>query len=175
MASPDRTKAFLECFLKAEAKVYAYIRSQIVQKSDAEDVLQDTAATLWEKFDTFQPDTDFLAWAYQVARFKVQHYYQKRTRQHRLFTEAFSDLVAQRMQGMKDELGGLDVALAECMKRLQDGDRDVVNRCYASDATIAAVAEQLGRPVGTVKNILKRSRRNLYECILRSLRQEDRP
>ena len=59
MASPDRTKAFLEYFLKAEAKVYAYVRSQIVQKSDAEDVLQETAATLWEKFDTFRPDNRF--------------------------------------------------------------------------------------------------------------------
>ena len=157
-SSPDRTKTFLEHFLKAQSKVYAYVRSQIVQKADAEDVLQETAVTLWEKFDSFQPDSDFLAWAYQVARFKVQYYYQKRTRQHRLFTEAFSDLVAQRMAGMKDELTGLDTLLAECMKRLHDADRDIVQRCYAAGATIAAVAGQLGRPVGTVKNVLKRSR-----------------
>jgi RNA polymerase sigma-70 factor, ECF subfamily len=173
--SPDRTKVFLTHFLSVQSRVYAYVRSQIARKSDAEDVLQETAVTLWEKFDSFQPDTDFLAWAYQVARFKVQHHYQKQTRRHRLFTEAFGDLVAQRMVGMKDELADMEALLAQCMTHLGDADRDVVRRCYSVGATVAGVARQLGRPLGTIKNVLKRSRRNLYDCILRSLRREEQP
>jgi RNA polymerase sigma-70 factor, ECF subfamily len=173
-SSPDRTKLFLEEFLKAQTRVYAYVRSQISQKADAEDLLQETAVTLWEKFDSFTPDTNFLAWAYEVARFKVQSYYQKRTRQQRLFTEAFGDLIARRMAGMNEELTSLDSLLAECMKRLQGADREVVERCYAVGATVAAVAGQLGRPVGTIKNVLKRSRRSLYECVLRAVRREER-
>jgi RNA polymerase sigma-70 factor (ECF subfamily) len=172
--STDKTNSFMEHFLKAEPRVYAYIRSQIFHKADAEDVLQETAVTLWEKFESFQQNTDFLAWAYQVTRFKVQHYYKKRTRQHRLFSQAFSDLVARKMEGMESELSELNVMLAECMKRLSLADREVVQRCYTSEATVAMVAGELGRPIGTVKNVLKRSRRALYECILRGIRHEDR-
>jgi RNA polymerase sigma-70 factor (ECF subfamily) len=172
-SSSDKTRVFLENFLKAESRVYAYIRSQIVHKSDAEDVVQETAVTLWEKFDEFQPDTNFLAWAYQIARFKVQHYYKKRTRQHRLFSDAFVELLAKRMEGMEDELADLETYLATCMERLPVADCEVVKSCYASDATIAKVSEQIGRPVGTIKNVLKRSRRALFECISRSLRREE--
>jgi RNA polymerase sigma-70 factor, ECF subfamily len=172
---PDNTKLFIEQFLRVESRVYAYVRSQIAHKTDAEDVFQETAVTLWEKFGGFQDGTSFLAWAYQVARFKVQHYYAKKTRQQRLFSQAFMELVAKRAEGMENELGGLEDILTECMKRLPSSDAEVVRRCYASKATVAIVAGELGRPVGTVKNVLKRSRQALYECILRGLKHEEQP
>lgn len=171
---PNNTTAFLDLFLKAEPRVYAYIRSQIPRRSDAEDVLQETAATLWTKFDTFQQGTDFLAWAYQVARFRVQHYHEKQSRQRSLFSQSFVEFVAARAEQMSDDLGDMGAMLAECMERLSETDRDVVERCYGSDATIAVVADQLGRPANTIKSVLKRARRSLYECIQRAMGRENR-
>lgn len=173
--SADKSSEFLDLFLRAEPRVYAYIRSQIPTRADAEDVLQETAATLWAKFDDFTPDSNFLSWAYQVARFKVQHYHDRQSRQRRLFSREFVNLVAARAETMADELGQLQPMLAECMKRLPDADREVVQQCYGSEATITVVAAQLGRPVNTVKSVLKRARRALYECIQRAIHREDQP
>jgi len=173
-SSTERTGGFIDLFLKAEPRVYAYIRSQIAHRADAEDVLQDTAATLWGKFDTFTPNSDFLAWAYQVARFKVQQHHTRQTRRRCLFSRAFVDLVAAKAEGMKDDLGELEEYLAECMKRLPDADREVVQRCYGTDSTVASVADELGRPVNTIKSVLKRARLNLYECIQRAVGREKR-
>lgn len=172
--STDKSNSFIDLFLKAEPRVYAYIRSQIPHRSDAEDVLQETASTLWAKFHDFAPDSNFLAWAYQVARFKVQHYHEKQSRQRRLFSRALVDLVAARAEKMANELSELEPMLAECMQRLSAADREVIQRCYGSDATVAAVANELGRPVNTIKSVLKRARLALFECIQRSIHREKR-
>ena len=74
-------------------------------------------------------------------------------------------------QPLLEERRGL---LAECMKRLPAADREVVERCYGSQTTLAVVAAQLGRPLNTVKSILKRARRALYDCIRRGVDKEDR-
>ncbi len=68
----------------------------------------------------------------------------------------------------------LEIALAGCMERLKEVERDVMQRSYGTDATINEVAAELGRPVGTVKDILARARRTLYDCICRSLRKDRR-
>ncbi len=99
----NRTDEFLGLFLKAEPRVYAYIRSQIPHRADAEDVLQETAATLWSKFEDFRAGTDFVAWAYQVARFKVQHFRDRQSRRRRLFSQEFVGLVAAQAEEMAAE------------------------------------------------------------------------
>jgi RNA polymerase sigma-70 factor, ECF subfamily len=174
-ASGDASNEFIDLFLKAEPRVYAYIRSQVPHRSDAEDVLQETATVLWSKFAGFAPGTDFLAWAYQVARFKVQHYHEKQARQRRLFSQAMVELVAAKAEAMAGELSDLETLLIECMMRLSAADRDVVQRCYGNNVTVANVADELGRPVNTIKSVLKRARLNLFECIQRAMRREKRP
>ncbi len=172
-ASSDKGR-FINLFLKAEPRIYAFIRSQIPHRADAEDVLQETALTLWTKFDDFREGSDFLAWAYQVARFKIQHHLEKQSRRQRLFSQAFIELVATRTEQLSDYLSELESLLIECMKKLPDADREVVQLSYGSDATLETVAQQLGRPLNTIKSVLKRARRILYECIQRALNMEKR-
>jgi RNA polymerase sigma-70 factor, ECF subfamily len=176
MTSPlSQTNEFVRLFLQAEPRVYGLIRSQVLQKADAEDLLQETAEVLWSKFDQFVPGSDFAAWACQIARFKVQHYHRARGRSRVRFGHEFLDAVADATAAMADDLDDLDIALAECMKKLKDAEREVVQRSYATEATIRSVAAELGRPVDTVKSILARARRNLYDCIRRSIHKEERP
>jgi len=169
---PEISSQFVGLLLQAEPRIYAYIRSQVPQRADAEDLLQETVATLWDKFLDFRPGSNFAAWAYEVARHKVQHYYRHKGRENRLFSEMFVEQVAEQAEDMADELSGLQAALRDCLTRLRPADRDVVNRCYATGATIAGVATQLGRPLDTIKSVLKRSRRALYECVSRTLARE---
>jgi RNA polymerase sigma-70 factor, ECF subfamily len=170
----DQTSEFVRLFLQAEPRIYGYIRSQVVQRADAEDLLQETAAVLWSKFDQFTRGSNFAAWACQTARFKVQHYHRTRRRGRLVFTRDFLDMVADTADAMSDDLQNLDTALAECMDRLPEGDRKVVELCYGTAATIKMVAAELGRPVDTIRSALARARRSLYECIRRSLRREGR-
>ena len=171
MLSHDPTPVFLQHLLRAEARLYAYIRSQIPGRADAEDVLQETVTVLWSKFADFEPGTDFLACAYQVAPYKVAVFHRQNKKREFGFSPEFLEAIADRAESMSDELSDVRDALAGCLKRLRSIDREVVERCYGTDATIAAVAEELGRPLTTVKSILRRSRRKLFDCIQRKMRE----
>jgi RNA polymerase sigma-70 factor (ECF subfamily) len=130
---------------------------------------------LWSKFDQFATGGSFVAWACQIARFKIQHYHRNRGRNRLLFTEEFLDLVASTTESLSSDLQELESALAGCMERLKETERDVVRRSYGTDASINVIAAELGRPVGTIKDILARARRSLYECIRRAMSREGRP
>ena len=68
---------FGRLFVRDEARIYGYIRSLVVHRADAEDLLQETASVLWQKFHEFQPGSNFLAWAMSIARFQVRHFRRK--------------------------------------------------------------------------------------------------
>jgi RNA polymerase sigma-70 factor, ECF subfamily len=173
--SDDQTNEFMRLFLQAEPRIYGYIRSQVLQRADAEDILQETAAVLWTKFDQFVRGSDFGAWACTVARFKVQHYHRTRGRSRVVLADDFLDAVADTAEAMSSELRDLEVVLAGCMEQLKEAERSVMQRTYEPGATINAVAAELGRPVGTVKDILARARRKLYDCIHHSIGESNRP
>ncbi len=42
-----------------------------------DDVLQDTLAVMWKKFDNFKIGTDFVAWGKTIARYKIMNHLKK--------------------------------------------------------------------------------------------------
>lgn len=170
----DRTQVFVGLLLKAEPQIAGFVRAQILDRNDADDVFQETAKVLWEKFGEFQEGTNFVAWAYQIARYKVQQYYQEQQRQARKFNSEVLELIAQTSESLGNEIPDMRQALVNCMEKLPGSDRDIVQRCYAIGASVRAVADELGRPFETIRSVLKRSRRTLFECIQRTLSREAR-
>ena len=69
--NPTSSGEFIRLFLQNERRIYAFIVSLLPDLTDAEDVLQETSVVLWEKFDQFQPGTNFVSWACKIAHFKV--------------------------------------------------------------------------------------------------------
>src|SRR3954451_5564527 len=66
-----KVKLFLRLFLQNQRRLYAYILTLLPNRADADDVLQDTTLTMWDKFDAAEPPTDFLAWGRRIAFHKV--------------------------------------------------------------------------------------------------------
>ena len=67
----DRDRRFTEQLQRHHRRLYGYVFTLLRNHQDAQDVFQQTSLVLWEKFDEFQPDTNFLTWACTVARFKA--------------------------------------------------------------------------------------------------------
>ena len=63
-------------------------------------------------------------------------------------------------------------ALRPCLTTLTASNRDLVERRYFREMSIAAIAEEIDRTVSAVKVALLRSRRHLLECIQRRLLAE---
>ncbi len=171
----EKTEVFVRLLLTAEPRIRTFLRCQVLNRFDAEDVFQETATVLWRKFDEFEPGTDFVAWAYQVARFEVLKYYRERPKDRPAVSAAFLEAVAAKSQEIGQFASDTMAALQSCMQKLRPRDREILQRCYAPRATVACVAEQMGQPAGTVNSVVQRARRALFECIQRALARESRP
>ena len=58
-----QTKDFLVLFQQHERQIYGYILSLVPNIASADDISQNTSLRLWERFDQFDPNKDFGAWA----------------------------------------------------------------------------------------------------------------
>ena len=58
---------FLSLFLRSEREIFRYVAALVPNVADAEDIVQQTALALWEKFDAYDPTQPFTPWACRFA------------------------------------------------------------------------------------------------------------
>ena len=164
---------FVTLFTTHQRRLFQYILSLLSNVQDAEDVLQETNLVLWRKFSSFEPGTNFLAWASRVAHYEVLKYRKRaQYRQTRLLDE---ELIEQLGGEALENAGYLDAvrdALHHCLERLRPEDRDLVAQRYADGASGKGLAEASGRPANSISKSLGRIRRALFDCINRSLARQ---
>ncbi len=68
---PVNPEQFVALYTRYEQKLYRYVAALLTRPDDAEDVLQDTARVLWQKFDQYRPDEPFLPWACAIAHYEA--------------------------------------------------------------------------------------------------------
>jgi len=165
---------FGKLLIQHQQRIYGYIRSLLANRADAEDVLQETASVLWQKFSEFQPGSNFLAWSLSVARYQVMCFCKKSKRDVLRFSEDLVEALAAETQAQSARLAVLEDVLAECLTKLRAEDRRLCAARYQEEASPATLAERLGRPVKTIYSALNRIRQQLTECVERGLRREER-
>src|SRR5262249_23204798 len=107
-----------------QRRIYSYIYTLVPSRADADDILQDTSLVICEKFDDFEPGTDFVAWACQIAYWRVRYARQKFARAKLVFSQDVLDAVAATASRMNDELDARHEALSQCLQKLNSRDRE---------------------------------------------------
>lgn len=173
MTPPDKTERFVELVTRYQQRVYLFILSLVPNRTDADEVLQETNLVLWRKFDEFRPGSDFRAWAFQIAYYKVRSFVERRGNERLRFGDEFLDRVAAAAAEIPDGLDARQQALADCMAKLNNRDRDLIKRRYRADGSTKKVAEESGRSIHAVYKAVVRIRRALHECIEWTLATEE--
>jgi RNA polymerase sigma-70 factor (ECF subfamily) len=172
----ERKAEFAELLRREQSRLYGYIHSLVRDLNDTDDLFQQVALVLWRKFDEFDRQRSFFAWACGVARLEVANFLRSRGR-HRLY---FSDelnllLIEAQAELTSDETEARRLALTGCVEKLRQRDRDLLLECYGGSAGVPEAAEKSGRSPQSVYNSLRRIRRALFECVRRTLEQQTRP
>ncbi len=170
--SASNPSDFVSLYTRYERKLYRYVATLLSRPDDAEDVLQETARVLWQKFDQYRPSEPFLPWACAIARYEVLNYCQRERTRRKHFRPAVIDLLADARLKHDDLLEAQSRWLQECVQKLAEIDRQLIEQRYASEETLAALAAQLGRTPNSLYKSLQRLRRTLLECIENGLRSE---
>jgi len=169
-----RVKHFVELLSGAQRAVFLYAMSLLYNASDAEEVLQETNLVLWQKFDDYQPGTDFVRWASRIAYYEVLKLRERRSREERLFSSEFLEMMAREVPTRLDLSEDRRQALRSCLDKLRDQDRHLVLLRYQPGSTTRRVAETLGRSVQGARKSLQRIRGTLFSCVQRTLSAEGR-
>jgi RNA polymerase sigma-70 factor (ECF subfamily) len=164
---------FVELFVRSQARIFAYVATLLPNRDDAEEVFQQTSLVLWKKWREFDPSRDFVRWACGMAHLEVRNFLRKHAHSGRLSLsdDVLAEVARARLE-MHDVLESRRQALRRCLERLEQGKREVLERCYAGQDSIKTIAAELGQPPNVLYMTLKRLRRALFDCVNRALAAE---
>ena len=169
----DPKDTFLEHFLGNHSSLYAFILSRGVRPDSADDVLQNVASTLWEKYDSFEQGTNFEAWAFSVTRFEVARHFGKRKRDSRVLLldeETLESLEALEEEGHDDLIEFQKGILMQCVEKLGTQSRRLIELRYGDGMPFEEVAKVVKRSAGAMRIQICRIRKWLRDCVSGQLR-----
>jgi RNA polymerase sigma-70 factor, ECF subfamily len=171
--SPAQTASFIQLLNAHQNRLYGYLYSLVLNFDDAEDLYQEVASLLWQKFDLYEPNTDFGRWAIRVAHLTVKNFMRRRRRSRVMYSDEVLDQVVE-SQSLVDSPAMIQrtEALAQCMQRLTDADRGLVESCYGGEFKIRDIAQREGRTPDAIYAALYRIRKSLFKCIESRVRRE---
>jgi RNA polymerase sigma-70 factor (ECF subfamily) len=160
---PDKQE-FLRHFLSSESSLRGYILTHVRDFEVAEDLLQQSALVLWQKFEQYDPGRPFLAWALGVARLEILN--AARRRPGRSLMESDLDgLVVGEYLRLESELPLRRQLLRLCLKHLPASMTEAVRLRYEEGSTLDEIAARLGKSLVAIKVTLHRARVSLQDCV----------
>ena len=167
--APDATEEIQLLFVRHENAIRAFVRALQPSLSDADDVMQETFLTVSRKAGTFEPGTNFVAWACGIARLKVLENFRQRKRANVLSEKAIIALTedAPSPQSFNEK----ETALEQCIQKLPPKIRDLLWRRYNRRQNSEEMAEAAGMTPNAVRVALSKARIALRDCINSQLKE----
>lgn len=174
MDEQQRHNLFIELVTRHQSQLYGYIFALVRNREDADDLFQSVGLILWRKFDSFQPESSFVAWAGQTARFVVRNFLRGKKRQLHVSEELSAALSETTTEGRSDATESYLDALNRCRSKLNVEDEGLLKLRYVEEFSTRQIADRMGRPQASVCNSLARIRRWLFDCIRAELARQER-
>ena len=167
--SSESQKQLMALMTRHQRQIFAYIYTLVPRRHDAEDLLQEASVVICEKFAEFTPGTDFVAWACQIAYWRIRYSRQKFARSKVVFDQTVLDAVAQTAVTLAPELDARHEALAVCLQKLNSRERDFVLTRYEPGSGVEEAARRSGRSLDAAYKALTRIRKLLFDCVSHQL------
>jgi RNA polymerase sigma-70 factor, ECF subfamily len=161
----ERTETLVRLLTGNQGAIYRYIFALVPHEEDARDILQETNVALYRKFESYDADKPFLAWAYQFAYLEVLKHRDRTRRGNRAFSPEVIDRIVRDREVHEPVLEARVAALEGCLERLSPADRDLIYRRYQRGVAPDDLASQTGTSRRTLFRNLERIRRQLLDCI----------
>lgn len=157
-------------------QVYGMALRWTKNPSDAEDLVQDTFAKAFNAWDQFEQGTNLKAWIFRIlTNTQINSYNKKAKDQAKVSIDQFEDWQLGEASSLTSlssrsaELEALDRLPADIIKMslAELGEfQQVVELAVIAEMPYAAIADELGIPVGTVMSRLHRGKKKLREKLL---------
>src|SRR4051812_24669889 len=149
---------FLSLFLRSEKEIFRYVAALVPNVTDAEDIVQEAALALWQKFDAYDPAQPFTPWACRFALNKARQWIERRQRWQALLDQGVAEELARRREELRPEVESRLRHLETCLGKLPPDQRALVEGYYYRRSGIEKLAEESGRTVAATYKGLQRIR-----------------
>jgi RNA polymerase sigma-70 factor, ECF subfamily len=140
----------------------------LVERSEAEDALQEVFTTVWRKAAQFDATkASAVTWLAMIARNKaIDRLRSLPARQARASVELAEDLEDPGASPPQQAQAATDRArLENCLERLEPRRRSLIRAAFFDGLTYEELATKIETPLGTIKSWIRRGLMQLRECL----------
>jgi RNA polymerase sigma-70 factor (ECF subfamily) len=169
---PRIAATFEELAMPLFDQLYNFAHWLTQDRSEAEDLVQETYVKALKGFASFQPDTNFRAWIYRILRntFLTSRTGLKASTTVRLDEEDVQEIPAS--SGTPESIffdRVQEQTLRSALEELPLRFREILLLCELEEMSYQEISEALSIPIGTVMSRLSRARKALREILQRKL------
>lgn len=165
----DSGENFARLLVTHDQHLRRYIAMLLPRRDDVEEVLQQTATVLWQKFGEYDQNRDFIPWATRFAYFEALNFRKEYARSRLIYTDDIMQLLTDTREEMSEELQRRQTALRTCLGKVPADDRALLERRYSDSSTMKMLAAETGRTVKSVYRRLDRIRAAIATCVDREI------
>lgn len=171
-----KDKRFFQLYVTHQRSIYAFIMANVRNFNDANDIMQEVAMVMWQKFDTLESQNEgFLGWGIVIARNQLYRYFTRARKTRLVFDETLLNEIenqcAEKLKTCPDHI----YALQRCLSGLNESHRQLLMMKFGQQQTIAAIAEKVKRSSSAVYKMISRIHTALQRCIGHVLAEESHP
>ena len=170
---PADQKEFLRIFLANEREILHYVMAIVPHLSEAQEIVQQTALVLWEKFDDYDRTRPFAPWACRFARNVARQWIDRQQKWKRLLDNGLAEELTERREQLQPEFDHRLSHLNTCLRKLPERQRALVEGYYLRQLDAESLATQARRSIDAVYKSLQRIRQQLRDCIERARLEEN--
>jgi RNA polymerase sigma-70 factor, ECF subfamily len=163
---------FAVLYSKCHLEMLRYVLTLLPDRHQAEDVVQETARRLWQKFDEYDSARPFWPWARKFAYLEVLKVRKREAVRAKYFSDQLVELLAEERAAQERDLMAQREALAACLDKLDEPSRELLMNRYGGEVPLHELAGQQGKSPNALYLTMHRIRQKLIECVNRALRRE---
>lgn len=164
-----KSTEFFSLYNNIQGRLYTYLMMIVHNGSVADDLLQETAAVMWEKFDQFHQGTNFSAWAICIARNMAFEFLRKNKKTKMLLGDDFYDQVSTVAEKASNDFYNRKDALDQCFQKLGSREQKLLRLRYQKDMPVKEISQITGQSASTVYKNMVKIFNLLKVCIQRTL------
>jgi RNA polymerase sigma-70 factor (ECF subfamily) len=161
-------EAFGELVRQHHRVVRAMLARYLRDDNEIDELSQRVFVSAFRSLSKFRGESSFASWLVAIARHQAAMYIRGEVRRRQRETSAAEIAMAawtNELTRDADEPADKLEALTECLDRLPQTSRDVVQKFYFERAAIDSIAQQQGRSAGAIRMMLMRIRQALANCV----------
>lgn len=164
---------FLKLLLRHQTDIKAFIGSLVLDAHVRDDVFQEVALVLWQRFEDFDARRSFGAWARGIAARKILEQRHQNARFPLVFAPATVQAVLAAYDRIEETISRKAEAMRVCLQGLPDDSRQLLTLRYEQNCPAEEMARQRGSTIDAIYQALSRIRARLEDCIRRRLAVEE--